>query len=100
MLSRQGEAELCSPVELRLCPRPATVSIDNPTNIGQADSRAFEICRAMQALEYTKKFMRVARVKADSIVRDEENVLMTVDGGADFNAGNFSGPGVFERVAD
>src|SRR5207244_1325036 len=55
-------------IEFALSPGASAVAMDNPAHIGQANAGAFEFLNLVQALEYSKKFVRVLHVEACPVV--------------------------------
>ena len=61
----------------------ATVPVHDAAHRGQADARAFEFARAMQALEGLEQLVGVVHVEAGAIVLDAEHAPLPVPVGAE-----------------
>src|SRR5665213_1782219 len=58
-----------------LGPCAAAMPGDDPAHIREADSRALELRRGMQPLEYAEELIDIAHVKADTVVLHEEQMF-------------------------
>src|SRR2546426_9011717 len=68
--------------DLRFGPRASAVTVDNATNIGQADASAVEFLRLVQALEHPEQFVGVLHIEAHAVVAHAELQLPFAGPGA------------------
>lgn len=77
--------------------------LNNAFDIGQAQTRAFKICRYMQALKYAEQLVRIRHVKARTVVLNNIRCLPV---GLDFTCNADTGiipsgavlSGIFKQV--
>lgn len=70
-----------------LGPSVAIVAGEDAFDDGQANAGAFELIRAMEALEDGEEFGGVLHIEADPVVFDEINPIFGIAVGADFDGG-------------
>ena len=71
---------------------------DHTANVREADASPFEISGAMEALKDPEQLVRIARVEADAIIADKDNVLGLARAATDFNPSILARAGVLDRV--
>jgi hypothetical protein len=59
-------------IDLPFGPGPTPVSVDNPPDVRQADSGAFELIVAVKTLEDPEEFVHILHVESDSVVANED----------------------------
>src|SRR5881409_879722 len=82
---RQGEEEGGAAAGFAVGPDRAAVTRDHTVYVGQADARAFELGRRVQALEHAEQLARVVHVEADAVVAHKERVGAIVESVAELD---------------
>jgi hypothetical protein len=52
------------------------MSVDDTSDVGEPDTGAVKLGRAMQTLEDTEKLVGICHVKANAVVADKEHVFL------------------------
>ena len=82
----QAEEERRALVLRAVHPDLAAVALDDPPHDGQPHAGAFELIRAVQALEDAKQLVHVLHVEADAVVLDEAHQRRAIHAIADLDA--------------
>ncbi len=88
ILPRHGKVKSRPVVRRAFRPGSAPVALNDALDVGQTDARALKLSLAVQALEDAEQLVGILRIKAGSVVANEDHILALAHGsGADFDFG-------------
>src|SRR5207302_4166903 len=98
--ARDGEVEGSPLVNGGLGPDSTAVLADDAIDRGEADTGAFELLGAMQALKYAEQFVGIFHVEPDTIVANEDGRIAIVLNAADLDKGDRAWTSIFDGVGE